>query len=69
LTKESVTLHHASFSKGSQKLLIENFNLKNKKVVEKWNFEIDLQGVIPSKVMQFHKATREEIKSSIDEIE
>jgi hypothetical protein len=46
-----------TFNKESKKLLIEKINLKNKKVVEKWNSEIDLQGVKPSKVMQFHEAT------------
>jgi hypothetical protein len=67
--EESVTLHHMDFNKESKKLLIEKINLKNKKVVEKWNSEIDLQGVKPSKVMQFHEATREALKSSINEIE
>jgi hypothetical protein len=37
--------------------------------LKKWNSEIDLQGVRPSKVMQFHEATGEALKSSIDEIE
>jgi hypothetical protein len=43
--------------------------LKNKKVVEKWNSKIELQGVRPSKVMKFHEATEEALKYSIDEIE
>jgi hypothetical protein len=67
--EEFVTLHHVTFNKSSKKLLIEKVNLKNKKVVEKWNSEIDIQGVKPSKVMEFHEATREALKYSIDEIE
>jgi hypothetical protein len=38
-------------------MLIEKINLKNKKFAKKWNFEIDLQGVKPLKVMQFHEET------------
>jgi len=67
--EESVTFHHATFNKESKKLLIEKINLKNKKVVEKWNSKIDLQGLTPSKSMQFHKTTGEALNSSIDEIE
>jgi hypothetical protein len=67
--EEYVTFHHTTFNKESKNSLIEKINLKNKKVVEKWNSEIDLQGVTPSKVMQFHEATGEALKSSIDEIE
>jgi hypothetical protein len=50
-------------------LLIEKVNLKNKKVLKKWKSEIDFQGVKPSKVMEFHEATSEALKYSIDEIE
>lgn len=50
-------------------MLIEKINLKNKKVVEKWNSEIDLHGVLPSKIMQFHEVVGEEFKSSIGEVE
>jgi hypothetical protein len=67
--EESITLHHVAFNKESKKLLIEKINLKNKKVVEKWNSKTDLQGVRPSKGMQFHEATRETLKSLINEIE
>jgi len=67
--EESITLHHVSYNKESKKLLIEKLNLKNKKVVEKWNFEIDLHGVLPSKIMQFHEATKGALKSSIGYVE
>jgi hypothetical protein len=52
-------LHHGTFNKESKKLLIEKINLKTKKVIEKWNSDIDLHNVKPSKVMQFYEATRE----------
>jgi len=58
-----VTLHHMDLNKEYKKLLIEKINLKNKKVYEKWNFEIDLQGAAPSKFKQFHEEIGEEIKS------
>jgi hypothetical protein len=54
--EEYVTLHQTTFNKISKKLLIEKLKLKDKKVVEKWNSDIDIQGVIPSKVMEFNEA-------------
>jgi hypothetical protein len=45
--EEYVTLHHVAFNKESKKLLIDKINLKNKKVPEKLNSNIDLQGVRP----------------------
>jgi hypothetical protein len=53
--EEFVTLHHAAYNKESKKLLIEKINLKNKKVVEKWNSEIDLHGVNPQRSCNFMK--------------
>jgi hypothetical protein len=44
LEEESVTFHHATFNQSSKKLQIEKVNMKNKKVVEKWNSEIDIVG-------------------------
>jgi hypothetical protein len=55
--EEYVTLHHVAFNQSSKKLQIEKVNLKNKKVAEKWNSEIDIVGVKPSKVLEFHQAT------------
>jgi len=43
--------------------------LLNKFFSEKWNSEIDLQGVKPSIFMQFHEEIGESLKSSINEIE
>jgi hypothetical protein len=67
--EESVTFHHTAYNKNSKKLLIEKVNLKNKKVSEKWKSKIDFHGVKPSKIIQFHEATREALKESIDDIE
>jgi hypothetical protein len=67
--EESVTLHRAAFNQNSKKLQIEKVNLKNKKVAEKWNSEIDIVGVKPSKVLEFHQATGDALKYSIDEQE
>jgi hypothetical protein len=43
-------------------LQIEKVNLKNKKVVEKWNSEIDIVRVKPSNVLKFHLATGDALK-------
>jgi hypothetical protein len=37
-------------------------------VSKKGNYEIDLHGIKPSKIEEFHKETREALNSSIDEI-
>jgi hypothetical protein len=67
--EEYVTLHHVAFNPSSKKLQIEKVNMKNKKVVEKWNSEIDIVGVKPSKVLEFHQATGDALKYSISEQE
>jgi hypothetical protein len=41
LEEEYDTLHHTTYDTNSRKLLIEKFNMKNKKVSEKWKSEID----------------------------
>jgi len=67
--EEYLTFHHATFNKNSKKLLIEKVNLKDKNVSGKWKSEINFHGVKPSKIVQFHEATRESLKESIDDIE
>jgi hypothetical protein len=67
--EESITLHHATFNKNSKKLQVDKVNLKNKKVVEKWNSKIDIEGVKPSKVFELHRATWDALKYSIDKQE
>jgi hypothetical protein len=44
-------------------------NSKNKNIQEKWNSKFDFQGVPPSKVMEFHEATREALNFSNGYIE
>jgi hypothetical protein len=67
--EDYITLYHVDLNRESKKLLIEKVNLKKKRVVEKWNFEIDIHGIKPSKVMKFHKATIESLNPSFNEIE
>jgi hypothetical protein len=67
--EDSLTLHHSTFNKNSIKLVIEKVNSKNNKIQEKWNSKFDFQGVPPYKVMEFHEATRENLKFSIGDIE
>jgi hypothetical protein len=67
--EESLTLHRVVFNRNSRKLIIEKVNSKNKKIHEKWNSELDFQGVPPSKVMEFHEATGEALKYSIGDLE
>jgi hypothetical protein len=55
--EDSVTLHHTTDNRNSKKMLIQKVNMKNKKVFEKWNLEIDFNGVAPSKIVQFDEAT------------
>jgi hypothetical protein len=52
-----------TYNRNSKKMLIEKVNMKNKKVSEKWKSEIDFHGVAPSKIVQFHEATREALKN------
>jgi uncharacterized membrane protein len=47
--EESITLHHATYHKSSNKLLIVKVNMKNKKVFEKWNQKLISGGCILKK--------------------
>jgi hypothetical protein len=50
-------------------LQIEKVNFKNKKVAKKCNSEINIVGVKPSKVLEFHHATWDALKYYINEQE
>jgi hypothetical protein len=54
-----------TYNRSSKKLLIEKVNMKNKKMSEKWKSEIDFHEVSPSKIVQFHEATRESLKEYV----
>jgi hypothetical protein len=41
---------------------------KNKKIQEKWSSYFEFKGVTPSRVVEFHEATRESLKISIGDI-
>jgi hypothetical protein len=56
--EDSLTLNHATFNKSSLKLVIEKTNAKNKKIQEKWNSNLDFNGVQPSKIIEIQEATR-----------
>jgi hypothetical protein len=62
-------LHHVAYNRASKKLLLEKVNTKNKRSSEKWKSIIDFDGVAPSKIAQFHGATREALKQSVDTME
>jgi hypothetical protein len=49
--------------------LLEKVNTKNKKSSERWKYSIDLDGVAPSKIADFHGATGDALKQSIDKME
>jgi hypothetical protein len=52
-----MTLHHSTFNKNSIKLIIQKINAKNKKIQEKWNSELNFNGVPPSNIIEIHEAT------------
>jgi hypothetical protein len=51
-------LHHVAYNGAPKKLLLEKVNIKNKKSLKKWRSIIDFDGVTPSKIAQFHSATK-----------
>jgi hypothetical protein len=67
--EEYVILHHASYNCESMKLLLEKVKTKNKRSSKRWKYSIYLNGLTPSKIAEFHEATREDLKQSIDNIE
>jgi hypothetical protein len=67
--EESLTLHCVVFNRNSRRLVIKKLNSKNKKIHKKWNSELDFQWVPPSRIMEFHEATGEALKYSIEDIE
>jgi hypothetical protein len=48
---------------------MEKVNTRKKKSSEKWKSVIDFYGVTPSKIAQFHDATRDALKQSINTME
>jgi hypothetical protein len=67
--EEYVTLHHATYNRESQKMLMKKVNTRNKKSSEKWKSSIDFDGVAPYKIAQFHNATGEALKQYVDTME
>jgi hypothetical protein len=51
------------------KLFLEKINTKNKKSSKRWKYSIDLDGVAPSKIVDFHGATGDALRRSIDYME
>ena len=60
--EEFPTLHHATYNRETKNLLLEKVNTKNKKSSKQWKSSIDLDGVAPSKIADFHGATRDALK-------
>jgi hypothetical protein len=50
-------------------MLLEKVNTKNKKSSTRWKYLIDLDGVAPSKIEDFHGATTNELRQLIDKKE
>jgi len=67
--EEYLTLHSASFNKGSKKFVIEKIHEKIKNVQGKLSSELDLNGVPPSKIVQIHEYTGEALNMSDGEME
>ena len=67
--KEFVTLHHANYNKETRKLQIGRVNLKDKKVIGKSSFEIDMKGLRRLGVLRFiqaiaHSITKQELENA-----
>ena len=67
--EESVTLHHADYNSETKKLLLEKVNNKNKNSYERLKSSIGLDGVAPSKIVDFHGAIGDALRQSIDKME
>jgi hypothetical protein len=67
--EESVSLHHAIYNRETTKLLLEKVNTKNKKSSKRWKYLIDLDGVAPSKIADFHGAIGDALKQPIEKME
>jgi len=67
--EESFIVQNVLFDKSTKKLIFERLHSKNKKIQGKSNSKLDLSGVSPSRISCIHKATREAIEVSIDDME
>jgi hypothetical protein len=67
--EEPATLHHVAYNRETKKLLLEKFNMKDKKSSKRWKYSIELDGVAPSKIVDFHGATGDTLRQSIDKME
>jgi hypothetical protein len=59
---KSLTLHNVKYNKEEKKLQIEKFQVKNNKISQNLNYEVDVLGVGPSKL---HITTRDALSNSI----
>jgi len=66
--EEFVTLHHAAYNHEIKKLFLEKVNTKNNKSFERWKYSIDLDGVAPYKLVDFHGAIGYALRQSIDKM-
>jgi hypothetical protein len=64
-----MTFHSSMFGKSSNKLVLKRIHSKNKKVQGKLNFELDLNGVLPSRIVQVHEAMGETLNMSVGEMD
>jgi hypothetical protein len=61
--------NHAAYNHETKNLLLEKVNTKNKNSSERCKSSIDLDGVAPSKIVDFHGATGDALRQSIDKME
>jgi hypothetical protein len=67
--EQSLTLHNAKYNKEEKKLQIEKVHVKNKKVTQTWNSEVDVSGVGPLGLLKLHITTGDTLSHSISEQE
>ena len=52
--EESVNMYHAKQTKESKNLKLGKKSLKNKKVMERWSFNIEIDGLKPTRILRLH---------------
>jgi len=60
-----LTLQNTQYNKQEKKLQIEKFHVTNKKITQKWNFEVHISGVGSSGPLKLHITSGDALAHSI----
>jgi hypothetical protein len=64
---KSLTLHNAQYNNEAKKLQIEKVKVKNKKVAQNLNSNVNVSGVGPSRILKLHITTGDSLSLSISD--